>query len=141
MSLNLSQPKRKNAISLTPLIDVVFILLLFFMLTSSFVPWRIVDTPLSVATNSPQNAIEKENLILTLKSNDDQVWWKNDMISFADTAGFEQLVMNHNDGVFIIKAEDGVTLQTLLHLADQLKRHGAKSVSIANAFAMPTEIK
>ena len=44
MSLNLAQPKRKNPITLTPLIDVVFILLLFFMLTYSFVPWRVVDT-------------------------------------------------------------------------------------------------
>ena len=30
-------------ISLTPLIDVVFILLIFFMLASSFLDWRAVD--------------------------------------------------------------------------------------------------
>jgi biopolymer transport protein ExbD len=66
MPLNLSQPKRKNAISLTPLIDVVFILLLFFMLTSTFVPWRLVDTPLSVAADQQKPLEEKANLILTL---------------------------------------------------------------------------
>ncbi len=141
MSLNLSQPKRKNAISLTPLIDVVFILLLFFMLTSSFVPWRIIDTPLSVATDKPKDIAGQENLILTLKSNNDQVWFEGGAIYFADQARFEQLVMDHNNGVFMIKAEVGVTLQTLLHLADQLKLHGAKSVSIANAFAMTAESK
>ncbi len=136
MSLNLSQPKRKNAITLTPLIDVVFILLLFFMLTSSFVPWRIIDTPLSVTTNEqPKDTEEKDNLILTLKLNDDQVWLEDGAVSFSDQARFQQLVSDHNDGVFIIKAEDGVTLQTLLRLADQLKLHGAESVSIANAFA------
>ena len=32
--------KRKAVISLTPLIDVVFILLVFFMLSSSFLDWR-----------------------------------------------------------------------------------------------------
>jgi len=34
-------PRRRT--SLTPLIDVVFLLLVFFMLTSSFIHWRRVD--------------------------------------------------------------------------------------------------
>ena len=34
--------RRKHAISLTPLIDVVFILLVFFMLATSFTDWRAV---------------------------------------------------------------------------------------------------
>lgn len=136
MPLNLSQPKRKNAISLTPLIDVVFILLLFFMLTSSFVPWRIVDTPLSVASDVQTPPQEKDNLILTLKQNDDQVWVDGRAFRFADQAAFQTLIADHNEGIFVIKAEDGVTLQTLMHLADRLKLNGAKTVSIANAFAM-----
>ncbi len=35
--------RRRRAISLTPLIDVVFILLVFFMLASSFTDWRHYD--------------------------------------------------------------------------------------------------
>ena len=137
MPLNLSQPKRKNAISLTPLIDVVFILLLFFMLTSSFVSWRIVDTPLSVASDVLVTPQEKDNVVLTLKLNDDQVWMNDQPIRFADQARFQTLIADHREGIFIIKAEEGVTLQTLMHLADRLKLNGAKTVSIANAFAMP----
>nr|WP_239017432.1 biopolymer transporter ExbD [Spiribacter vilamensis] len=34
---------RRNLISLTPLIDVVFILLMFFMLASSFLDWRAIE--------------------------------------------------------------------------------------------------
>ncbi|MCW8356040.1 MAG: ExbD/TolR family protein [Marinomonas sp.] len=137
MPLNLSQPKRKNAISLTPLIDVVFILLLFFMLTSTFVPWRLVDTPLSVAADQQKPLEEKANLILTLKHNDDQVWVNDQVIRFSDQSRFHALIEEHNEGVFIIQADAGVTLQTLMHLADRLKLNGAKTVSIANAFAMP----
>ena len=137
MPLNLSQPKRKNAISLTPLIDVVFILLLFFMLTSSFVPWRIVDTPLSMTPDTPKSEEEKDNIILTLKQNDAQVWVEDQAIRFADQAYFQTLIADHNEAIFIIKAEEGVTLQSLMKLADRLKLNGAKTVSIANAFAMP----
>ena len=39
----LRQRPRRRLISLTPLIDVVFILLVFFMLASSFSQWRVVD--------------------------------------------------------------------------------------------------
>ncbi len=35
--------RRRALISLTPLIDVVFILLVFFMLPSSFLDWRAID--------------------------------------------------------------------------------------------------
>ena len=35
--------RRRATISLTPLIDVVFILLVFFMLASSFLDWRSID--------------------------------------------------------------------------------------------------
>jgi biopolymer transport protein ExbD len=41
--------RKRPLISLTPLIDVVFILLLFFMLASNFSQWRTIDvmTPVS----------------------------------------------------------------------------------------------
>ena len=44
----LYQPRRRS-ISLTPLIDVVFILLMFFMLTSTFTRWKAVDLRLPTA--------------------------------------------------------------------------------------------
>ncbi|WP_018935113.1 biopolymer transporter ExbD [Thioalkalivibrio sp. ALJ24] len=42
-TLDTGRPRRRNLISLTPLIDVVFILLVFFMLASSFLDWRAVE--------------------------------------------------------------------------------------------------
>ena len=113
---------------------------MWFLSYCCFVPWRIVDTPLSVASEPRVNSEEKDNVVLTLKLNDDQVWMNDQPIRFADQARFQALIAEHSEGIFIIKAEEGVTLQTLMHLADRLKLNGAKIVSIANAFAMP-EIK
>tara|TARA_R110001592_G_scaffold357416_1_gene660573 strand:+ start:135332 stop:135760 length:429 start_codon:yes stop_codon:yes gene_type:complete len=55
----LSAAKRSKAISLTPLIDVVFILLMFFMLTTSFIKERQIELSSPVASanqalNAPQ---------------------------------------------------------------------------------------
>ncbi|MGK0476314.1 MAG: biopolymer transport protein ExbD, partial [Oleispira sp.] len=47
------KPKQRNLISLTPLIDVVFILLVFFMLTSSFVEWKFIDLGIGEANALP----------------------------------------------------------------------------------------
>ena len=44
--------RRKHTISLTPLIDVVFILLVFFMLATSFTDWR----PIGLATGTTEAA-------------------------------------------------------------------------------------
>ncbi len=50
----LYRPRRKS-ISLTALIDVVFILLMFFMLTSTFTRYKAVDfqAPVAAATETP----------------------------------------------------------------------------------------
>lgn len=135
MPLNLSQPKRKQAISLTPLIDVVFILLLFFMLTSSFVPWRSVDTPLSVSSDEQVTPDKNDIVMLTLKQNDGRVWVNGDAHSLSDKAWLTALITDHKKGTFAISADKGVNLQSLMNLADSLKANGAKTVSIANAFA------
>ena len=51
------QIRRKAVISLTPLIDVVFILLVFFMLVSSFMDWR----SLSLDSSAPDSrSVERE---------------------------------------------------------------------------------
>lgn len=57
-------PRRRLTISLTPLIDVVFILLVFFMLVSQFAEWKQYELPTittdstSLATSSEQEVIE-----------------------------------------------------------------------------------
>ena len=55
-STSIWAPRRRRAISLTALIDVVFILLLFFMLTSTFTHWKAIELEApqaSVQLNSP----------------------------------------------------------------------------------------
>ncbi|MCG5509470.1 ExbD/TolR family protein [Ectothiorhodospira lacustris] len=52
MHIEAPAPRRRALISLTPLIDVVFILLIFFMLASSFLDWSAV----TLSTPSPQSS-------------------------------------------------------------------------------------
>lgn len=56
MTLEPIYQRRRQKISLTALIDVVFILLMFFMLTSSFTNWRQIElkTPMAAVTAAEQ---------------------------------------------------------------------------------------
>ncbi len=49
----LRTPRCRSGISLTALIDCVFILLLFFMLSSSFSQWRAVNLQAPLASSAP----------------------------------------------------------------------------------------
>ncbi len=140
MPLKLGQPRRKQLISLTPLIDVVFILLLFFMLTSSFVAWRTVDTPLAAPPTPEQVTEDKQApLLFDLQANDGMVWFEGQAISLSDSDRIRDIVQAHSDRLFVLQAEEGVTLQSLMTLADQLKLQGAQKLSIANAFNEATK--
>ncbi|MEM1344163.1 MAG: biopolymer transporter ExbD [Pseudomonadota bacterium] len=57
-----NRPKKRYRISLTPLIDVVFILLVFFMLASSFLDWRSIRLS-SAAQTGAASSIEGALLV------------------------------------------------------------------------------
>lgn len=54
--MHIDIPSRRRAvIGLTPLIDVVFILLVFFMLASSFLDWRAIDLATGTGDADPDS--------------------------------------------------------------------------------------
>lgn len=55
---------RRKGISLTPLIDVVFILLMFFMLTSTFTRWKAVDLRFPIADSGVDDPKNPQAVIL-----------------------------------------------------------------------------
>ena len=49
--MHLSAPRKKSLVNLTPLIDVVFILLIFFMLASNFIQWHYIELSVGDASD------------------------------------------------------------------------------------------
>lgn len=135
MLLNLDTKRKKNLISLTPLIDVVFILLLFFMLSSTFTQWRKVDTPLLGTEVVESTSTTKTRHQFVLKANDGTVWLGARQIGLEDSVSLQEIVQSEPEALFLIDTEADVNLQSLLTLADQLKLHGAEKVSIADVFS------
>lgn len=127
MRLDLTQFARKRAISLTPLIDVVFILLLFFMLSSTFTQWRQQDlaVPGSGTTTPPvQHQVR-------LLSGDGRFQLDGMELNLRDSSALTQQISQQNDDLFVIIADSGIATQALIGLLDALKAAGARQLSLA----------
>lgn len=121
-----SPPKRK--VSLTPLIDVVFILLLFFMLASSFIEWREID--LNVAGN--KSAVQQKHKPLVVRVTHEGLTLKGE--SLSDKAFLARIkgLLNENAGlVVVVQPQASVPLQHVVTLLDHIREQGVKSVSFA----------
>jgi len=127
MLLDLGPVRKPTRISLTPLIDVVFILLLFFMLSSSFMQWRQLDLPIPSAAERESEA--QEVTLVRLLDNRGRISIDGEQLDLAQTERLAALVRAH-PGVFGIDVAEGVHTQSLVRLVDALKLAGADNVSL-----------
>ena len=123
----LNPPKRKVGISLTPLIDVVFILLLFFMLTSQFIEWRSLD--LSIGGTASSLPIDQERPVRLLVLNDEAGFVCSG--SKFETLTHESLNRCGNTlQPVIIDMEPKVTTQAAITTIESLKALGFAQVGM-----------
>lgn len=127
MLLNTEQPVHRRAISLTPLIDVVFILLLFFMLSSTFTQWRQID----ISAPSEADIDVKAQRIIKLVNDDGKFTFEGKTFSANDIAAVSGLVAQDDEAVYIIQVQAGLRTQSMINLLDTFKQAGADSVTLS----------
>ncbi|MGB3596283.1 ExbD/TolR family protein [Pseudomonas neustonica] len=118
--------KKRRGISLTPLIDVVFILLLFFMLSSDFMHWRQISLSSANETESKPDSVE----LIRIESDSGELSHDGKRFALQDLAGLTALVAAEPDAVYAVEAVAGVKTQTLVSVLDQLHKAGADKVSM-----------
>ncbi len=127
----LSVAVRRRTISITALIDIVFILLLFFMLSSSFVRGNSVqlETPVSSATQSAVDAA----LALVLAS-DGTLRGAERTLDLGNYRRLDRSALRAASAgreVVVHPAPD-VALQTLVSASEALLRSGVPRVSLGD---------
>lgn len=126
LSVDFYQPKESPRIGLTPLIDVVFILLLFFMLASNFNRWQQLPVDSASGGSAHDTSITVLELALfadgQLQIGDKDRYQQNDMDWLAP------ILEQDSDTVFRITPADGVSVQVLIDTVDRLQQHDATSL-------------
>lgn len=113
-----------EAVDLTPMLDVVFILLIFFVVTASFVKEAGVDVerPTAASTTSKDHAS-----VLIAITDTGEVWIQKRRIDVrAVRANVERLMAENPQGSVVIQADSAATTGTLIQVLDQVKLAGAQ---------------
>ena len=118
---------RRSLVSLTPLIDVVFILLIFFMLATSFLDWRVISLNAPRAAQAG-SAMEGALLIEVLPSS---LRLSGENLSIDALAlRVRQRLAKKADQPVMVKASPGVDLQRAVRVLDRLAEVGAVDVTL-----------
>ncbi len=122
----------ENEINLTPMLDVVFIMLIFFIVTASFIREAGIDVnrPDAPMTESkPEDA----NILVTIDANDD-IWIERRIIDpRAVRANIERLHAENPEGSVVIQANNRSTNKALVQVMDSARQAGVYNISIADS--------
>ncbi|WP_016955211.1 ExbD/TolR family protein [Catenovulum sp. SX2] len=127
--LNKIMEEEETTIDMTPMLDVVFIMLIFFIVTASFVKESGIDV------NRPDapTAVKKERAnILIAISDTGEIWIDKRRIDIrAVQANVERLKAENPQGSVVIQADKKADVDTLIKVMDASRAAGAFDVSIA----------
>ena len=118
-------------INLTPLIDVVFLLLIFFMVSTSFRLETQLNVELPAAASTSARAVDPMVISISrdrIHAIDDRVLLKNDPISIE--SGILQAIQSLSPDEIVLMADANTPHQSVVTVLDILSRAEVKNVQI-----------
>jgi biopolymer transport protein ExbD len=122
--------EEENEINLTPMLDVVFIMLIFFIVTATFIKEAgiQVERPNTVTADTQDDAA-----ILIAISDTDEIWIDRQERDPRAVRGIiERLHAENPKGSIVIQADEGSTHETLVIVMEAAKAAGVTNVAIAS---------
>jgi len=119
----------QNNLNLTPLIDIVFLLLIFFMLTTNFIEEEGIK--IKLPESKSQTAVQEE-VIKVFLTKDGKIYFKGKEIALNQL--FDLIKTNltlSKQKIVILKADKNVPLKKAVNILDIAKAAGAKKLIIA----------
>ena len=119
----------ESEVNLTPMLDVVFIMLIFFIVTASFVKESGIDISRPPAATAERK--EKGNILIAI-TNTDQIWIDRRQVDpRALRANIERLHAENPQGSVIIQADIESKNGLLVTVMDAARLAGVNRVSLA----------
>jgi biopolymer transport protein ExbD len=131
MRMNMSQfdDDEDGEVNLTPMLDVVFIMLIFFIVTASFVKEAGIDVTRPNAATAERK--EKGNILVAISENN-QIWIDRRQVDpRALRANIERMHAENPNGAVVIQADVDSKNGLLVQVMDAARQVGVKNVSIA----------
>jgi biopolymer transport protein ExbD len=117
------------AVDMTPMLDVVFIMLIFFIVTASFVKEAGVDVSRPNAETAEQQ--QRGNILIAIRPNG-EIWVDRRAVDVrALRANIERLRAENPEGTVVIMADKESQTGLLVEVMDQVRLAGVSNVAIA----------
>ena len=121
--------KKKIKINIIPLIDIIFLMLVFFMLATNFYEKR--DMEFSIEKNISENSELKETTVLKIQKN--EYVFENKKIEKKSLEDQLLKIWNQESSKnFVILNDKSSEIKTLIYILDILKKNKIKNVTFAN---------
>ena len=123
------EEEEDSEINMTPMLDVVFIMLIFFIVTASFVK----ESGLEVNRPEAATAVKKEraNILVAISPNN-EIWINRRRVDIrAVQANIERLHAENPQGTVVIQADKKSTTEMLVKVMDAARSAGVSDVSLA----------
>jgi biopolymer transport protein ExbD len=119
----------ESELDITPMLDIVFIMLIFFIVTTSFVK----ESGIEVNVPSASSAVSQDKAsIFVAINNEGDVWIDKRQVDVATVRAIvARLHTNNPEGAVVIQADKAVLAETLMNVMDQVKLAGVKNIALA----------
>jgi biopolymer transport protein ExbD len=131
-NFNLGGDSEENEIDLTPMLDVVFIMLIFFIVTASFIKEAGIDVnrPDAPINETPP---EEANILIRVDANDDIFIDRRHIDPRAVRANIERLHAENPSSSVVIQPSKKSSNKMLVTIMDASRQAGVYSISIADS--------
>ena len=122
-------PETESDIDLTPMLDVVFIMLIFFLVVASFMKEDGLDLNQSDPARAPTTT--EESILISIK--DDNLIWIGERVidPRAIRANIKRMVAENPAATVVIQADRRSANKTLVQVMDASRRAGVYEISLA----------
>jgi biopolymer transport protein ExbD len=130
MRKRLHRGEESADINITPMLDIVFIMLIFFIVTTSFVKEFGIDV--NRPSNTPVEEQEQSEVIAIRIDENDQIYVQDRLVDVrAVRANIESGLAVQPDAAVVVIADRAADAGLLVRVVDQARVAGAERVSLA----------
>jgi len=115
-------------INISPLIDMVFLLLIFFVVTTAFIEETGVEVKKPIAASA--KVLEKKSILLTV-TQEGKIYYGGREVGLNGVRGLIFRLLKEEQRPVIIIADENSRTGIVVDVIDECKLAGAKNVSIA----------
>jgi biopolymer transport protein ExbD len=123
-----AEDSNEAGVDISPLIDCVFILLIFFIVTTTFVEETGVEVDKPQAASSVQ--LEKTSILLALTGKGEVIYGGRE-IGFSGVRQLVKRMLQKEDVPVVIQVDAAADSGLLVRIIDEAKLGGATKVSLA----------